>query len=46
MSNTCMSRSERAVCVCSCVTVVCETCVPYNRAVIAKLIRSDCFFDQ
>lgn len=46
MSNTCMSRSERAVCVCSCVLVGCENCVPYNQAMIAKLIRSDCFFDQ
>lgn len=46
MSNTRMSRSERAVCVWSCVLVGCENCVPYNWAVIAKLIRSDCFFDQ
>lgn len=46
MRNTLVSRSERAVCVCNCVVVVWENCVSYNWAVIAKLIRSDCFFDQ
>lgn len=38
--------SELSVCVCSCVVIVWESCVLYNWAVIAELIRSDCFFDQ
>lgn len=36
----------RCVCVCRREAVGCESCVPCNWAVIAKLIRSDCFFGQ
>lgn len=46
MNNISLSQRESEWCVWLYDRDVCESCVPYNLAVTAKLIRSDCFFHQ